>query len=211
MLQEIRYLNTIFQNMASAVHVDEVNTSASAASSNLDDPDATPSNEVAIIYDDRDDEAVNISTRLMDCIGEIGLLQSILLSTTLLDLDVKKFEEKLATYRGVIVILSNDILHTQMYRILSPSFKKIPKLNLIPIVHNIEATEVPKELQRNEDNLLHYSDDHIVGKVGRIIQSRCLPVLCRSNVARIWQVLVFGNTFSQVIKFSVDEIFTNGL
>ena len=177
MLQEIRYLNTIFQNMASAVHVDEVNTSASAASSNLDDPDATPSNEVAIIYDDRDDEAVNISTRLMDCIGEIGLLQSILLSTTLLDLDVKKFEEKLATYRGVIVILSNDILHTQMYRILSPSFKKIPKLNLIPIVHNIEATEVPKELQRNEDNLLHYSDDHIVGKVGRIIQSRCLPVL----------------------------------
>ena len=31
------------------------------------------------------------------------------------------------------------------------------------------------------------------------------------SIARIWQLLVFGNTFSQPINFSVGDIFTDGL
>ena len=143
---------------------------------------------VAIVVDDNDKEAKAISTNMSQCIYEHCSIEPVVLNERAMDPsgNCTTFEDVFQSFKmhTMILIITHNMLNTSLYTKIKSAMSVMSAPYLIPVLHKVGRCEVLQELrqlcsgarmnhdhelQLNEDNLLHYSDDNLHQKICAII------------------------------------------
>ena len=151
------------------------------ASSCLRDCEVTPSKDIAILYSS---DGENISTKLKECITDKCSVQPVLINATQC---INNTTEKIQHMKAVITIIT-DVMCKEFFTLMCTVIKVTKAPYLMPILYGVDKDQVLDklseagieytqhgfhQLQKNEDNNLHYSEDHMYEKISSIINGKC--------------------------------------